>query len=201
MLEETFFQYLKSGRIIGKDILDVTHMINQKIPVEFWKQVTEKVLVPEYFDELAKKPEVILTAKTSGPLISLVFGCALELDLIAASKTKPITFTGKECYERTVPSKTSGKEVSLYIPKDFFTNQLNGEKYKTCLITDDFLAGGSVSSALLDICVEEGLEPVGFLFGFIKSFDSGRKILQKKSEALGYSIPVKSVAEILNGAT
>ena len=126
----------------------------------------------------------ILTAEISGIAPALMTARHLELPVVYARKTKPMTMPDT-VYLTVAPSHTKGRMVELIVSPEYLAR---GERV---LIIDDFLASGATILGLVRLAQAAGSEVVGMGTLIEKTFEGGRGALAP----LG--IPVHSLAMII----
>jgi xanthine phosphoribosyltransferase len=123
----------------------------------------------------------ILTAEISGIAPAVTTGIHLNLPVVYARKSKPITMPD-QVYLTLAPSHTKGRMVELIVSPEYLSN---GEKV---LIIDDFLASGATILGLVRLAETAGSKIVGIGALIEKIFEGGRAAL----EPLG--VPIESLA-------
>lgn len=170
---------LRDGENLGQGILKVDSFINHQV---------DPALMLEAGRELAARfsdvgATMILTAEISGIAPALTTALALDIPLVYARKTKPVTMT-EPVYVEAAPSHTKGVSVFLMASPEFLGP---GDRV---LIIDDFLASGQTISALVRMVQHAGAELVGIGALIEKAFEAGRVQL----EPLG--VPLHALAVI-----
>lgn len=125
----------------------------------------------------------ILTAEISGIAPAVMTGLHLDLPVVYARKTKPITMPD-QVFLTLAPSHTKGRMVELIVSPEYLAG---GEKV---LIIDDFLASGATIMGLVRLAQTAGSQVVGIGTLIEKAFEGGRKALEI------LSIPVVSLVSI-----
>ena len=174
---------LAEGRNLGSGILKVDSLLNHQIYPD---------LMMEMGQELARrfkdvKIDRILTAEISGIAPAVMTGLALNVPVVYARKTKPITMFGPVFLE-TAPSHTKGNEVNLLVAAEFLPAKQN------VLIIDDFLATGKTLRALARIVEGAQSSVVGVGVVVEKTFEGGRDFMRQK----GYTMPIEALAVIVS---
>jgi xanthine phosphoribosyltransferase len=167
----------QDGKILNNGILKVDGFINHQV---------DPMLMDACGKELARRfaglgADRILTAEISGIAPALMTARYLNLPVVYARKTKPVTMPDT-VYLTIAPSHTKGHMVELIVSPEYLPR---GEKV---LIVDDFLASGSTILGLVRLVHAAGAELVGIGTLVEKYFESGREILSK------YNIPIESLA-------
>jgi xanthine phosphoribosyltransferase len=170
---------LAEGRNLGQGILKVDSFVNHQV---------DSALMLTCGQEFARlfqdaKPTKVLTAEISGIAPALMTGLALNIPVVYARKTKPITMPDT-VFLTTAPSHTKKRDVEIMASPEYLQA---GERV---LIVDDFLATGQTILALARLAKAAGAEIVGVGALIEKSFEGGREALK----SLG--VPVRSLAVI-----
>ncbi len=179
----------REGRNLGRGILKVDGFINHQL---------DPALTLEMGREFARRFAAagvtgvtkIITAEVSGIAPALTTGIALDVPVVYARKTRPITMaTG--VYQTEAPSHTKGGIVPLIISPEYL---LPSDRV---LLIDDFLASGKTIDALarlIDQC-HATLLGIGCLVE--KSFEGGRDLLAP----LGVPIISLAIIDAMEGDT
>jgi xanthine phosphoribosyltransferase len=170
---------LRDGENLGGGILKVDGFINHQVDPALMIEAG-RVLAERFVDCGATK---VLTAEISGIAPALTTALALDVPLLYARKTKPVTMT-EPVYVEAAPSHTKGVAVFLMCSPEFLQPQ------DRILIIDDFLASGQTIQALVRMVRHAGAELVGIGALIEKAFERGRQDL----EPLG--IPLEALAVI-----
>ena len=170
---------LRDGENLGRGILKVDSFINHQVDPALMIEAG-KVLADRFASCGATK---VLTAEISGIAPALTTALVLDVPLLYARKTKPVTMT-EPVYVEAAPSHTKGMSVFLMCSPEFLTPQ------DRILIIDDFLASGQTIQALVRMVRHAGAELVGIGALIEKEFEGGRRDL----EPLG--IPLEALAVI-----
>jgi len=170
---------LAEGRNLGQGILKVDSFVNHQVDPALMLACGQE------FARLFKdsKPTKILTAEISGIAPALMTGLALNIPVVYARKTKPVTMPDT-VFLTTAPSHTKKRDVEIMASPEYLQA---GERI---LIVDDFLATGQTILALARLAKAAGAEIVGVGALIEKSFEGGRDILKT------LSVPVHSLAVI-----
>lgn len=166
------------GQILGNGILKVDSFMNHQI---------DPVLMHEVGLEFARvfaehKPTRVLTAETSGIAPALSTAMALQVPLVFARKSRPVTMS--EPFEAKAPSHTKGGIVSLMVSPEYL------ESSDRILIVDDFLASAQTLVALAKLVEQSGAKLVGIGTVIEKVYSNGRALLKD------INVPVVSLAKI-----
>ncbi len=170
---------LRDGKVLPGDILKVDGFINHQV---------DAVLMDACGAEFARLfahtgATRILTAEISGIAPALMTAKHMNLPVVYARKTKPITMPDT-VYLTVAPSHTKGRMVELIVSPEYLSR---GEKV---LIIDDFLATGATILGLVRLLQAAGGELVGVGTLVEKEFEGGRAALE------AYGVPVESLARI-----
>lgn len=154
------------GRYLGNGILKVDVFMNHQV---------DPLLMQGIGYEFARRFRAqhatkILTAEISGIAPALATGMMLQVPVVFARKTKPLTLK-EEPYRSSAPSHTKGGEVTLMVSREFLSPD------DRILIIDDFLASSLTIRALVDIVAQSGAALVGIGAVIEKSFEGGRGAL------------------------
>lgn len=169
----------REGLVLGGGILKVDGFINHQV---------DAVLMDECGAEFARlfkdvKATRILTAEISGIAPAIMAARHMNLPVVYARKTKPITMPDT-VYLTVAPSHTKGRLVELIVSPEYLAR---GERV---LIIDDFLASGATIMGLARLTQAAGAAVVGIGTLVEKTFEGGRDLLAP----LG--VPVISLAAI-----
>ncbi len=178
-MEELRQRILAEGRNLGRGILKVDSFINHQIDVGLMMEVGEE-MARRFSGANANK---VLTAEISGIAPALTTGQALEIPVVYARKTRPVTMTGPVFVE-VAPSHTKGRDIFLMVSTEFLGP---GDRV---LVIDDFLATGATISALVRLVRHAGAELVGIGTVIEKAFEQGRQDLE------GLGVPIVSLAVV-----
>jgi xanthine phosphoribosyltransferase len=167
---------LEEGKNLGNGILKVDSFINHQV---------EPKLMEACGLEFARRfasigATKILTAEISGIAPALMTARHMNLPVVYARKSKPITMPD-QVYLTVAPSHTKGRLVELMVSPEYLSG---GERV---LIIDDFLASGSTIIALVRLAQTAGARIVGVGALIEKSFEGGRAILKY------LNVPVESL--------
>ncbi len=167
---------LQDGKNLGGGILKVDSFINHQVDPRLMDQ-SGREFARLFAGVGATK---VLTAEISGIAPALMTGLHLNLPVVYARKTKPITMPD-QVYLTLAPSHTKGRMVELIISPEYLAG---GERV---LIIDDFLASGATINGLARLAQAAGASVVGVGTLIEKSFEGGRA-------ALGYlGVPIESL--------
>jgi xanthine phosphoribosyltransferase len=175
-MQELKERILRDGKNLGGGILKVDGFINHQV---------DPVLMDACGKEFARRfagvgATRVLTAEISGIAPAVMTARYLEIPVVYARKTKPITMPDT-VYLTVAPSHTKGRMVELIVSPEYLAR---GEKV---LIIDDFLASGSTILGLVRLTQAAGADLVGIGTLIEKTFEGGRAAL----EPLG--LPIESL--------
>lgn len=167
------------GKVLGNGILKVDSLINHQVDPMLMDACGQEFA--RLFKNLGATR--ILTAEISGIAPALTTGMHLQIPVVYARKTRPITMPGT-VYLTTAPSHTKGNMVDLIVSPEFLKP---GEKV---LIIDDFLATGATIFGLIRLAEAAGATVVGVGALIEKTFEGGRTALEEMH------IPVETLVQI-----
>ena len=178
-MKELKERILRDGKNLGGGILKVDSFINHQVDPALMDACGREFAV-RFAKVSATK---ILTAEISGIAPALMTALHLNLPVVYARKTKPITMPD-QVFLTLAPSHTKGRMVELIVSPEYLGH---GERI---LIIDDFLATGSTIHGLVRLAQTAGAAIVGIGALIEKSFEGGRAALKE----LG--VPVESLVSI-----
>ncbi len=170
---------LAEGQNLGDGILKVDAFINHQVDPKLMLEVG-KGFASLFADIGATK---VLTAEISGIAPAVMTALALDVPVVYARKTKPVTMTDP-VYVEAAPSHTRGIDTFLMVSPEFLNP---GDRI---LIIDDFLATGQTIDALVRLVRHSGAELVGIGALIEKRFEGGRQ------RFVNLGVPVVSMAVI-----
>jgi xanthine phosphoribosyltransferase len=167
MMQALKDRIIKEGKNLGGGILKVDSFINHQV---------DPSLMDACGREFARRFEKIgatriLTAEISGIAPAILTARHMNLPVVYARKTKPITMPD-QVYLTVAPSHTKGSLVELIISPEYLSH---GERV---LIIDDFLASGATILGLVRLTQAAGATVVGIGTLIEKSFEGGRAALK-----------------------
>ncbi len=178
-MEKLRQRILAEGRNLGKGILKVDGFINHQIDAELMMEVGRE-MAHRFANSNVNK---VLTAEISGIAPALATGQVLQVPVVYARKTRPVTMTGPVFVE-IAPSHTKGRDIFLMVSTEFLGP---GDRV---LVVDDFLATGATISALVRLVQHAGAELVGIGTVIEKAFEQGRQDLEP------FGVPIVSLAVV-----
>lgn len=170
---------IQEGKNLGNGILKVDGFINHQV---------DPVLMDACGQEFARRfrdigATKVLTAEISGIAPALTTGFHLNLPVVYARKSKPITMPD-QVFLTLTPSHTKGRTVELIISPEYLAG---GERI---LIIDDFLASGATILGLVRLAQTAGAVIVAIGALIEKSFEGGRAALAE------LDVPVEALAVV-----
>lgn len=178
-MEELKARIRAEGQYLGNGIIKVDSILNHQIDPGLMFRMGEEFA--RRFEGI--KIDRILTAEVSGIGPAVMTGLALNVPIVYARKTKPLTMSGPVFLE-VAPSPTKGGEVMLLVSSEFLHE---GERV---LVMDDFLASGKTVDRLVRMVNSARSDLVGIAAVIEKTFDVGRSMLEK------YNVPIEVLASI-----
>ncbi len=175
---------LAEGKNLGNGILKVDGFVNHQLDPALTMQMGIEFaarFAAVGVDGVTK----VITAEVSGIAPALATGSALNVPVVYARKSRPITMKDG-FYSSQAPSHTKGGIVDLIISPEYLlpTDRV--------LLIDDFLASGITIEALADVIAQCGATLCGIGCVIEKEFEGGRERLQ----SLG--VPIVSLAQIVS---
>jgi xanthine phosphoribosyltransferase len=174
----------REGENLGRGILKVDGFINHQVDPLLMLEAGRE-LAARFADVGATK---VLTAEISGIAPALTTALALNIPLVYARKTKPVTMT-EPVYVEAAPSHTKGVSVFLMASPEFLTPD------SRILIIDDFLASGQTIGALVRMVQHAGAELVGVGALIEKAFEGGREQLESLGVPLHALVVISDMAD------
>jgi xanthine phosphoribosyltransferase len=170
---------LKNGKNLGGGILKVDGFINHQV---------DPALMDACGQEFARRfrtvgARKILTAEISGIAPAIMAGRYLNLPVVYARKSKPITMPDT-VYLTVAPSHTKGRMVELIVSPEYLPRD------EPILIIDDFLASGATIVGLVRLVEAAGARLVGIGTLVEKIFEGGREKLSS------LHVPIESLVSI-----
>ena len=183
-MEALKVRILRDGENLGGGILKVDSFINHQVDPALMIEAG-RVLAERFVGCGATK---VLTAEISGIAPALTTALALDVPLIYARKTKPVTMT-EPVYVEAAPSHTKGVSVFLMCSPEFLGPD------DRILIIDDFLASGQTIMALVRMVRHAGAELVGIGALIEKTFEGGRSDLEQLGVPLHALVAVTDMSD------
>jgi xanthine phosphoribosyltransferase len=169
----------REGKNLGDGILKVDGFINHQVDPQLM-DACGRELARRFREVGATK---VLTAEISGIAPAFTAAYHLQLPVVYARKSKPITMPD-QVFLTLTPSHTKGRTVELIISPEYLAGQ------ERILIIDDFLATGATILGLVRLAQTAGAQIIGIGALIEKSFEGGRAALH----FLG--VPIESLAVI-----
>lgn len=170
------------GRNLGNGILKVDGFVNHQLQPALTMQMGAE-FARRFAEVGVRDVTKVITAEVSGIAPALASGHALNVPVVYARKSRPITMQNG-AYSATAPSHTKGGLVELIISPEYLlpTDRV--------VLIDDFLASGVTIAALADVISQCSATLCGIGCVIEKEFEGGRKHL----EHLG--VPIVTLAKI-----
>ncbi len=170
---------LADGKNLGNGILKVDSFINHQV---------DPVLMDACGKELAKRftgvqATKVLTAEISGIAPAVMTALHMNLPVVYARKSKPVTMPD-QIFLTLTASHTKGHIVELIVSPEYLSAK------EKILIIDDFLATGQTIMGLVRLTQAAGASVVGIGAVIEKRFEGGRDVFA----SLG--IPIEALAVV-----
>jgi xanthine phosphoribosyltransferase len=170
------------GRNLGRGILKVDGFINHQLDPELTMAMGQSFA--RRFEALGVSGITkIITAEVSGIAPALTTAMVLNVPMVYARKTRPITMP-QGYYSSQAPSHTKGGIVDLIVSPEYLAPA------DRVLLIDDFLASGKTIEALAALVTQCGATLCGIGCLIEKSFEGGRDLLAH------LNVPIVSLALI-----
>jgi xanthine phosphoribosyltransferase len=170
----------REGVNLGKGILKVDSFINHQVDASLMMSAGRE-LARHFASARVTK---VLTAEISGIAPAFATALALNVPLIYARKTKPITMP-EQVHVEKAPSHTKGHMVELMVSPEVLG------PHERVLVIDDFLASGQTIAALGRLVKKSGATLVGIGACIEKVFEGGRSFLASQ-----FDVPIESLVVI-----
>ena len=179
----------QEGKNLGRGILKVDGFVNHQLDPELTMEMG-RAFARRFAAAGVTGITKIITAEVSGIAPALTTGIVLNVPVIYARKTRPITMPSGY-FSANAPSHTKGGLVDLIVSPEYL------QPDDRVLLIDDFLATGQTIDALASLVAECGATLVGVGCIIEKSFEEGRQRLDH------LHVPVVSLAiiESMDGDT
>lgn len=176
-MKELQERILQEGKNLGNGILKVDSFVNHQVDPALMD-----ICGREFAKRFAKVGATkILTAEISGIAPALTTAIHMNLPVVYARKTKPITMPD-QVYLTLAPSHTKGRMVELIVSPEYLAND------EKVLIIDDFLASGQTILGLARLAEASGSKVVGIGALIEKTFEGGRDALSS------LNVPIEALA-------
>jgi xanthine phosphoribosyltransferase len=174
---------INEGKDLGNGILKVDSFVNHQVDPVLMDACGREFA--HYFKETGAQR--VLTAEISGIAPALMTAKYLNLPVVYARKSKPITMPDT-VYLTVAPSHTKGVMAELIVSPEYLPRD------ERILIIDDFLASGATIMGLVRLVKAAGAELVGIGTLIEKTFEGGRDLLAELNVPL-YSLVTISAME------
>ena len=175
------------GRNLGRGILKVDGFINHQLDPQLTLEMG-RAFARRFAAAGVTGITKVITAEVSGIAPALTTGIVLDVPIIYARKTRPITMPSGY-FSARAPSHTKGGVVDLIVSPEYLQPQ------DRVLLIDVFLATGQTIDALASLVADCGATLVGIGCIVEKSFEEGRTRLQH----LGVPIVSLAIIESMEG--
>jgi xanthine phosphoribosyltransferase len=165
-MQELKKRIMAEGKNLGGGILKVDSLINHQVDPELMDRCGAELA--RFFAESGATR--ILTAEISGIAPALMTAKYLQVPVVYARKSRPITMPDT-VYLTIAPSHTKGNMVELIVSPEYL--QAN----EKILIIDDFLASGATILGLARLAQAAGAQICGIGTLIEKTFEGGREAL------------------------
>jgi len=177
--DELKLRILTEGSNLGNGILKVDGFVNHQV---------DPKLMDSCGRELARRfakvgASKVLTAEISGIAPALMTAMYLNLPVVYARKSKPITMPN-QIFLTLAPSHTKGSTVELIVSPEYLGAD------ELVLIIDDFLASGQTIMGLVRLAQAAGATVVGIGALIEKRFEAGRQLLTP------LNVPIEALAVV-----
>ena len=162
---------ITDGKVYDNNVLKVDSFLNHQIDAGLMMKMAESFY--EYFKK--EKITKILTIEASGIAPAIMVASLFNVPMVFAKKSKPLTLKNNDVYTAEVHSYTKNITNTIVVSEKFIS------KEDKVLIVDDFLANGQATLGLMEIVAQAGAETVGVGILVEKSFQDGRKQLDKRN--------------------
>lgn len=179
-VEELIF---KRGEIKSGNILKVDSFLNHQIELDALEAIADAFA--EYFSH--KDINKILTIEASGIAIAVSLAQRLKVPVVFAKKSESLNLD-RERYSTKVYSFTKQKEYTVQVSKRYLQAE------DKVLIVDDFLALGSATKGLIDLCNQAQCQVKGIGIVIEKTFQNGGMELRRQ----GYDLFSLAMIERFN---
>ena len=178
-MDELKLRILTEGSNLGNGILKVDGFVNHQV---------DPKLMDSCGRELARRfakvgATKVLTAEISGIAPAVMTAMYLNLPVVYARKTKPITMPN-QIFLTLAPSHTKGRTIELMVSPEYLGAD------ELVLIIDDFLASGQTIMGLVRLAQAAGATVVGIGALIEKRFETGRQLLAP------LNVPIEALAVV-----
>lgn len=186
-MKELVERIRREGKNLGRGILKVDGFVNHQLDPQLTMEMG-RAFARRFAAEGVTGVTKIITAEVSGIAPALTTGIVLNVPVIYARKTRPITMPSG-FFSAHAPSHTKGGMVDLIVSPEYL------QPDDRVLLIDDFLATGQTIDALASLVAECGATLVGVGCLVEKTFEGGRARLAH----LGAPIVSLAVVESMEG--
>ncbi len=172
----------REGRNLGRGILKVDGFINHQLDPQLTMGMGQE-FARRFTAAGATGITKIITAEVSGIAPALTTGMVLNVPIIYARKSRPVTMTSG-VYSASAPSHTKGGIVELIVSPEYLSPT------DRVILIDDFLASGKTIAALAQLVAQCGATLCGIGCIVEKNFEGGRAHLAS------LNVPIISLAVI-----
>lgn len=170
---------VSQGQYLGNGILKVDSFINHQVDPLLMDACGREFAA--IFKDVGATH--VLTAEISGIAPALMTARHLNLPVVYARKSKPVTMPDT-VYLTVAPSHTKGVLTELIVSPEYLPAGGN------ILIIDDFLASGATIMGLVRLIKAAGANLVGIGALIEKTFEGGRELLES------LDVPVRALVGI-----
>lgn len=184
---------------LGNHILKCNSYLNHQVQPVFIDLACQQLytrLIEK--NNLSNKATKILTAPVSGVIPAYILAAKLEIPMVYARHSAPITFSDQHpVHESSYKSHTkkNAKEKKLIVSGEYLT------KNDKILIIDDVLASGTTVVSMLNLCKQAQCTVIGAGFIIEKEFENGRKKIAdytKNDDNKCQAFPIESAVIVEN---
>lgn len=159
---------LEEGKALNESILKVDSFLNHQVDANLMEKIGMEFA--SHFKN--KHIDKIVTIESSGIAPALLTAKYLNVPLLILKKQQS-SILKDDLYQTTVHSFTKNVDYMLTASKKYLKEGEN------ILFIDDFLANGEAALGIMKILNQAGCNLVGIGIVIEKSFQNGRKILDK----------------------
>lgn len=178
-MRELIDRIRRDGKNLGDGILKVDGFINHQVDPALMDACGKELAFRLSTLEATK----VLTAEISGIAPALMTARYLDLPVVYARKTKPVTMPD-QVFLTLAPSHTKNRMVELIVSPEYLAGP------EKILIIDDFLASGATILGLVRLAQTAGASVVGIGTLIEKTFEGGRELLEQ------LDVPIESLARV-----
>ncbi len=175
----------REGENLGGGILRVDSFLNHQVDVALMYKCGE-ALAARFFPRFFVTK--VLTAEISGIAPAVMTAMFLNVPILYARRTKPITMP-ERVYSVEAASHTRGQTVTLMVSPEFLKPD------DKIIIIDDFLASGQTILALDKLVRKSGGQTIGVGTCIEKVFERGREILEARGLVVESLVKIKKMTD------